>query len=99
MRLLLCLTFCLSAFCQTESLPTAPIDVKPGSITYDEIAYPYPVSYLPLTLYGQDVRMACMDVPPAGVPNGRVVVLLHGMNFGGFYFSGRSIFCVTPASA
>jgi len=73
---------------QSESLPAAPADVKPGSITYDEIAYPYPVAYLPLTLYGQDVRMAYMDVPPAGSPTGRTVVLLHGMNFGGFYFGG-----------
>jgi pimeloyl-ACP methyl ester carboxylesterase len=86
--LLLFLIACAVAYSQTESLPTAPTDVKPGSITYDEIAYPYPVSYLPLILYGQDVRMAYMDVPPAGTPNGRVVVLFHGMNFGGFYFGG-----------
>src|ERR1700682_4305166 len=66
----------------------APTDVKPGSITYEEIPYPYPVQFLPLTLYGQDVRMAYMDVPPAGQSNGRTVVLFHGMNFGGFYFSG-----------
>ena len=66
----------------------APADIKPGSITYEDIAYPYPVHYLPLTLYGQDVRMAYMDVPPAGAPNGRTVVLFHGMNFGGFYFGG-----------
>ena len=66
----------------------APTDVKPGSITYEEIAYPYPVQFLPLTLYGQDVRMAYMDVPPAGQANGRTAVLFHGMNFGGFYFSG-----------
>ena len=66
----------------------APADVKPGSITYEDIPYPYPVMYLPLTLYGQDVRMAYMDIPPAGQPNGRTVVLLHGMNFGGFYFGG-----------
>ena len=46
--------------------PKAPTDVKPGSITYEDIAYPYPVATLPLTLYGQDVRMAYMDVPPAG---------------------------------
>ena len=32
--------------------------------------------------------MAYMDVPPSGTPNGRVVVLFHGMNFGGFYFGG-----------
>jgi pimeloyl-ACP methyl ester carboxylesterase len=73
---------------QAAALPSAPTDVKPGSITYDEIPYPYPVSFLPLTLFGQDVRMAYMDVPPAGQPNGRTVLLLHGMNFGGFYFGG-----------
>ncbi|MSO63448.1 MAG: alpha/beta fold hydrolase [Acidobacteria bacterium] len=73
---------------QAEAPPKAPADVKPGSITYEDIAYPYPVSYLPLTLYGQDVRMAYMDVAPAGQPNGRTVVLFHGMNFGGFYFGG-----------
>src|ERR1700720_1570500 len=73
---------------QADMPPHAPTDIKPGSITYDDIAYPYPVSYLPLTVYGQDVRMAYMDVPPAGQPNGRTVVLFHGMNFGGFYFGG-----------
>jgi len=82
---LLCVTPALLAQNQTLKAPT---DVKPGSITYEEVEYPYPVSYLPLTLYGQDVRMAYMDVAPAGRPNGRTVVLLHGMNFGGFYFAG-----------
>ena len=73
---------------KTEALPKAPTDVAPGSITYEDIAYPYPVSYLPLTLYGQDLQMAYMDIPPAGTPNGRVIVMFHGMNFGGFYFGG-----------
>jgi pimeloyl-ACP methyl ester carboxylesterase len=81
--------FCvLAAHAQTEALPKAPTDVKPGSITYEGIEYPYPVAYLPLTIYGQDLRMAYMDVPPAGQPNGRTVMLFHGMNFGGFYFAG-----------
>jgi pimeloyl-ACP methyl ester carboxylesterase len=88
----ICVLICLSSMTlaqsQTAALPKAPTDVKPGSITYDEVPYPYPVSYLPLTMYGQDVRMAYMDIPPAGQANGRVVVLLHGMNFGGFYFGG-----------
>jgi pimeloyl-ACP methyl ester carboxylesterase len=70
------------------NLPKAPADVQPGSITYEDVAYPYPVAYLPLTMYGQDVRMAYMDVKPDGQPNGRNVVLFHGMNFGGFYFGG-----------
>jgi pimeloyl-ACP methyl ester carboxylesterase len=84
------LLICLlpAVYAQSEDLPKAPLDVQPGSITYEGIAYPYPVAYLPLTLYGQDVRMAYMDIPPAGQPNGRTVVLFHGMNFGGFYFAG-----------
>jgi pimeloyl-ACP methyl ester carboxylesterase len=78
------------AVAQTPSyqVPKAPPDIKAGSITYEEVVYPYPVSYLRLTLYGQDVNMAYMDVPPAGQPNGRTVMLFHGMNFGGFYFAG-----------
>jgi pimeloyl-ACP methyl ester carboxylesterase len=83
--LALCGAVALQAQNQTVKAPT---DVKPGSITYEEVEYPFPVSYLPLTLYGQDVRMAFMDVAPAGRPNGRTAVLLHGMNFGGFYFTG-----------
>src|SRR6202789_1437537 len=88
LSLLLCLAVSLTGLFAQGSAAKAPLDVKPGSITYEDIAYPYPVSYLPLTLYGQDVRMAYMDVPPAGQPNGRTVVLFHGMNFGGFYFAG-----------
>jgi pimeloyl-ACP methyl ester carboxylesterase len=63
-----------------------PADVKPGSITCEECPYRYPSSYLPMTLYGQEVRMAYMDVAPQGQPNGHTVVLLHGNNFAGFYF-------------
>lgn len=62
------------------------MDVKPGSITCEECPYPYPSRYLPLTLYGQDVRMAFMDVPPASAPNGHTVIIFHGNNFAGFYF-------------
>jgi pimeloyl-ACP methyl ester carboxylesterase len=68
-------------------VPT-PTDVKPGSINNEDVPYPYPVSYLSFVSYGEDVRMAYMDVPPAGQPNGRSVVLLHGMNFAGFYWAG-----------
>lgn len=88
MRAVCLLFLALPVGAQTGALPKAPADVKPGSITYEGIEYPYPVAYLPLTLYGQDVRMAYMDVPPAGQPNGRTVMLFHGMNFGGFYFAG-----------
>jgi len=68
-------------------VPT-PTDVKPGSINNEDVTYPYPVSYLSFVSYGEDVRMAYMDVAPAGQANGRAVVLLHGMNFAGFYWAG-----------
>jgi pimeloyl-ACP methyl ester carboxylesterase len=73
---------------QTPAAAATPTDVKPGSINCEECPYPYPSSYLPLTLYGQDVRIAFMDVAPSGASNGHTVVLLHGNNFAGFYFGG-----------
>ena len=73
---------------QNESKTSAPLDVKPGSINCEDVAYPYPTSSLPITLYGQDLRISYMDVPPMGPANGHTVVLLHGNNFAGFYFGG-----------
>jgi pimeloyl-ACP methyl ester carboxylesterase len=69
-------------------LPPAPTppEVKPGSITCDECPYPYPSKYLDIRVYSQDVRISYMDVAPQGAANGHSVVLLHGNNFGGFYF-------------
>ena len=66
-------------------VPT-PTDVKPGSITCDECPYPYPSTYLDISVYNQDVRISYMDVAPTGTLNGHTVLLLHGNNFGGFYF-------------
>lgn len=60
-----------------------PADAKPVSISLEDLPYPHPVSYLPMTLYGQEVRMAYMDVAPPGTPNGQTIVLLHGLNFFG----------------
>src|SRR6201991_1532383 len=71
---------------QQPARVATPTDVKPGSITCEDVPYPFPTSYLPLTLYGQDVRMAYMDVAPSGPANGHTVMLFHGNNFAGFYF-------------
>src|ERR1700709_1741991 len=73
-----------SAQPRTPSVPP-PDGIKPGSITCEDVPYPFPVSYLPLTLYGQDVRIAFMDVAPAGGANGHTLALFHGNNFAGFY--------------
>jgi pimeloyl-ACP methyl ester carboxylesterase len=83
--LLLCAA---SAASQQRNAVTAPPDVKAMSITLEDVPYPYPVHFAPLTLYGHDVRMAYMDVPAAATANGHTVVLLHGMNFYGEYWKG-----------
>lgn len=59
----------------------------PISIDMEDVPYPHPVSYLEFELFGQGVRMAYMDVPPAGAANGRTVVLLHGASYYGLYWA------------
>lgn len=61
--------------------------VEPLGIALEGYPYPYPVRFLPATVDGQDLRMAYMDVPPSGPPNGKAVVLLHGKNFYGSYWA------------
>lgn len=64
-----------------EPPPSAPTDWGPMSINLEDVPYPHPVSFMSFTLESQDVRMAYMDVAPEGSPNGKSVILLHGMNF------------------
>ncbi len=58
-----------------------PVDWGPTAVDYANVPYPHPVQYLDVRLFSQDHRMAYMDVAPTGQPNGRTVVLFHGMNF------------------
>lgn len=63
-----------------------PADWGPVSINLEEIPYPYPVHFLELNRFNEDMRLAYMDVSPTGTPNGQSVIILHGMNFyGGAY--------------
>ena len=66
--------------------PVKAEEVKPLSITLENYDYPYQVEFLPLTIEGQDLRMAYMNVPPEGKDLGRSVLLLHGKNFFGAYW-------------
>ncbi len=59
----------------------APADWGPVSANFEEIPYPYPVHFLELNRFDQDMRMAYMDIPPTGRPNGQTVFWQHGMNF------------------
>ncbi|MGD0625523.1 MAG: alpha/beta hydrolase [Thermodesulfobacteriota bacterium] len=63
-------------------------ETMPLSISMENYSYPHRVALLPLTIEGQDLRMAYMDIPPEGNPNGMTVLLLHGKNFFGAYWKG-----------
>lgn len=66
--------------------PTGSNEPKALGVALEEYPYPWPVHFLPLVVEGQDLRMAYMDVPPSGTANGHAVVLMHGKNFGGYYW-------------
>jgi pimeloyl-ACP methyl ester carboxylesterase len=59
----------------------------PLGIALEGVAYPYPVHFLDLTIEGQLLRMAYMDVAPATAANGKTVVFLHGKSFSGDYWA------------
>jgi pimeloyl-ACP methyl ester carboxylesterase len=65
-----------------EVPPTeAPAHWGAVSANFEEIPYPYPVHFLELNRFQQDIRMAYMDVPPSGRANDQTVFIQHGMNF------------------
>lgn len=54
--------------------------------TLSAYPYPYPVKLFEVTYAGAKLRMAYLD-EQAPKPNGKTVVLLHGKNFGAFYWA------------
>lgn len=56
------------------------------SITLENVSYAYPIHFFNVEIGCQDLRMAYMDVKP-DKPNGKTVVLFHGKNFGGYYWT------------
>jgi pimeloyl-ACP methyl ester carboxylesterase len=56
------------------------------SITLENVDYAYSVKFMPLTAEGQDLRMAYMDIKPEH-PNGSTIMLFHGKNFAGYYWT------------
>lgn len=81
-----CLLVVLWAFSSFQPLSGMAQDLKPLSISMEGYEYPYKVDFLLLTLEGQELQMAYMDIKPAGQGNGKTVVLLHGKNFFGAYW-------------
>jgi len=78
--LLLLLSVTLTATVFAQNIDTL-------SITLENVKYAYPVKYFAVESEGQDLRMAYMDVAPTQRANGRTVVLFHGKNFGGYYWT------------
>ncbi|MEX0617549.1 MAG: alpha/beta hydrolase [Pseudohongiellaceae bacterium] len=79
-------SLCGTAVLAQESWPATPPEEAPAhwgpvSANFEEIPYPYPVHFLELNRFDQDMRMAYMDVAPTGTPNGQTVFIQHGMNF------------------
>jgi len=76
----------ISSFTSADDWPIeppaeAPADWGAVSANFEEIPYPYPVHFLALNRFGEDMRMAYMDVPPSGPSNGQTILWQHGMNF------------------
>ncbi len=59
--------------------------IKPLDVDLTEYQYPYQVHFITLTIQGEVLKMAYMDVKPVNA-NGHVVMLLHGKNFNGAYW-------------
>lgn len=54
------------------------------------LPYPQPVRFLEFKSQGQDLKMAYMDYAPQVRGKKKVVVLLHGKNFGGSYWDATA---------
>ena len=82
--------YCALAFGAIALIASAKAEtpaVRPLGIGLEDVDYPYPVHFLDLTIEGQMLRMAYMDVAPSGPANGKTVVLLHGKSFSGDYWA------------
>ena len=81
MRLIAALVFALAM-----AAPSLGRAAEPYGIGLEGFPYPHPVSMLTLSEDEDALRMAYMEVKPAGAANGRSVLLLHGRNFPSSYW-------------
>jgi pimeloyl-ACP methyl ester carboxylesterase len=82
--------YCALAFGAIALIASAQAEtsaLRPLGIGLEDVDYPYPVHFFDLTIEGQMLRMAYMDVAPSGPANGKTVVLLHGKSFSGDYWA------------
>jgi len=69
------------------SPPPLRAQAPPLGIALEGIEYPFPVSFFPVRINGEELRLAYMDVAPSDAGNGRAVLLLHGRNFPASYWA------------
>jgi pimeloyl-ACP methyl ester carboxylesterase len=62
--------------------------ITPLGIALESYPYPHPIHFQSFDMQGQLVRMAYMDIPASVPTNGETVLLLHGKNFGSYYWEG-----------
>lgn len=82
--------YCALAFGAIALIASAKAEtpaLRPLGIGLEDVDYPYPVHFFDLTIEGQMLRMAYMDVAPSGPTNGKTVVFLHGKSFSGDYWA------------
>jgi pimeloyl-ACP methyl ester carboxylesterase len=79
------LTVCVFVFAMAATAFAQKADSI--SINLSNVNYAYPVSFFPITTEGQNLKMAYMDIQPTQNANGRTVVLFHGKNFAGYYWT------------
>lgn len=78
-------SFLFAFFCISLSLKAQKQDTL--SITLENVKYAHPTKYFAITAEGQQLKMAYMDVMPTVAANGKTVILFHGKNFGGYYWT------------
>ncbi|UYL10695.1 alpha/beta hydrolase [Bdellovibrio sp. SKB1291214] len=81
---LLVLSACASQPPKTEEA-SQPVPSKGFDAELTKFDYPFPVSFYSFRAQNQDLKMAYMDVAP-DKGSDKVIVLLHGKNFSGYYF-------------
>jgi pimeloyl-ACP methyl ester carboxylesterase len=57
----------------------------PGIFAFSQVEYPYPQKHILVKTDHGDARFAYMDIPPV-ITSEKVIVLLHGKNFNGYYW-------------
>lgn len=73
----------IGGLCAAPALAAPAAEPAPLGANLERFAYPFPVRWYETGSQGGLVRMAYMDIAPAGPARGQTVVLLHGKNFCG----------------